>query len=357
MVSVRRWSVVAAGVAVLIALPATIAALPATSSKITAADLLARIQHSKNVPYSGYAESTGGLSLPVTRQFSSVADLFGQTTQLRVWYRGRTDWRVDTITLAGESDVHAGPTGTWTWDYEDNRATWTGGAVPPDVRLPDSGDVVPTNLAQRLLSEAQPDQVRRLPAKRIAGRSVPGLRLTPAEPGSTIERVDVWADEGTGLALRVDVYGGGTTVMSSRFLDFSTHQPSAHDTAFTPPDSARVQTLDQPDLGAEIDQLRGTQPPPTLAGLIRNPSLPTLGAIGVYGRGVTELVAVPLPGRVAFSLQRQLEGTAVKKDGGLALTIGPLNLLATDSWLLIGTVVYDRLSQAAKQLAGWAVAR
>src|SRR6266536_1018980 len=154
MLSVRRWSVVAGGVAVLVALPAAIAALPVRQSKITATDLLVRIRHSSTTPYSGYAESFGGLSLPVTRQFTPVADLFGQTTQLRVWYRGRTDWRVDTITLAGESDVRAGPTGTWTWDYEDNTATWTGGAVDPDVRLPASGDLVPTNLARRLLSEA-----------------------------------------------------------------------------------------------------------------------------------------------------------------------------------------------------------
>lgn len=342
---------VAAGVAVLVALPAVIAALPPGSSKITAAALLARIQHSANVPYSGYAEATGGLSLPVTRQFSSVADLLGQTTHLRVWYRGGTDWRVDTITLAGESDVHAGPTGTWTWDYEDNRATWTAGAAPPDVRLPASGDVVPTNLARRLLSQATPDQVHRLGSRRIAGRSVPGLRLTPSEPGSTIERVDVWADERTGLALRVDVYGGGTTVMSSRFLDFSTRRPASHDTAFTPPDSARVRTFELPDLAAEIDRYGGTVPPATLAGLTRNPFLPMLGAIGVYGRGVTELVAVPLPLRAAYALQRQLAGTAVKKDGGLALTVGPLNLLATGSWLLAGTVEYDRLGRAAAQLA------
>lgn len=352
MVSVRRWSVVAAGVAVLVALPATIAALPATSSKISAPALLARIQHSTDVPYSGYAESTGGLSLPVTRQFGNVADLFGQTSQLRVWYRGRSDWRVDTITLAGESDVHAGHSGSWTWDYEDNRATWTPGAAPPDVRLPASGDLVPTNLARRLLSEATPDQVRRLGSRRIAGRSAPGLRLTPSAPGSTIRRVDVWADERTGLALRVDVYGGGATVVSSRFLDFSTSRPGQHDTAFSPPASARVDALEQPDIAAQIDQFSGAEPPPSLAGLPRNPALPTLGAIGVYGQGVTELVAAPLPGRVSYSLRRQLEGTAVKKDDGLALTIGPLNLLATDDWLLVGTVVYDRLSAAAKQLAG-----
>ena len=356
MVSVRRWAVVASGVAVLIALPATIAALPVKQSHIAAADLLARIKGSTPAPYSGYAESFGGLSLPVTRQFGTVADLFGQTTQLRAWYRGATDYRVDTITLAGESDVHADPTGTWTWDYENNRATWTGGAVTPAVRLPAAGDLLPTNLGRRLLSEASADQVRRLPAKRIAGRSAPGLRLTPNVTGSTIERVDVWADESTGLPLRVDVYGSGTTVMSSRFLEFSTHRPAPRDTAFVPPATASVQTQDQPDIAAEIDQFGDATPPLSLAGQPRNPALPSFGAIGVYGSAVTEFAAVPLSGRVGFSLQRQLQDTAVKTKYGLALAIGPLSMLLTnpdltgESWLLTGTVTSDTLTRAAAQL-------
>jgi len=362
MVSVRRWAVVASGVAVLIALPAAIAALPARQSSISAGDLLARIKGSSHTSYSGYAESFGGLSLPVTRQFGTVADLFGQTTQLRAWYRGPTDFRVDTITLAGESDIHAGATGTWTWDYEDNQATWTGGAIAPAVRLPASGDLLPTNLGRRLLSEATANEVGRLASRRIAGHSAPGLRLTPHTPGSTIDHVDVWADQQSGLPLRVDVYGSGTTVMSSRFLDFSTHQPSRHDTAFVPPPGARVRTLDDLDIAAEIDQLGEATPPPSLAGMARNPTLPSFGAIGVYGSGVTELVAVPLPDRVAFSLQRQLESTAVKGKHGLTLAIGPLSLLLTTpdpntgaSWLLTGTLTSGTLDQAAAELAGTAL--
>jgi hypothetical protein len=357
MLSVRRWAVVVGGVAVLSALPAAIGALPIHQSRIGADQLLSRIRGAANTPYEGYAESTGGLALPVTQQFRDVADLFGGTTQLRAWYRGPRDWRVDAITVAGESDVHASPAGTWTWDYESNRATWTSGVRAPDARLPIAADLLPTSLARRLLSEAVAGQVHRLPAKRIAGRSAPGLRLIPHAPGSTIDHVDVWADERTGLALGVDVYGSGTTVLSTRFLDFSTRLPSRSDTAFVPPATAQVLTLDAPDIAAEINQFGEITPPPSLAGLVRNPALPAFGAIGVYGSGVTELVAVPLPDEVAFSLYRQLEETATTGKYGLTLSVGPLSLLLTDanvsggSWLLTGTVTPELLNRAAGKLA------
>jgi hypothetical protein len=357
MLSVRRWAVVVGGVAVLAAMPAAIGALPIHQSDIGAGQLLTRIRGSAHAPYQGYAESTGGLALPVTQQFRDVADLFGETTQLRAWYRGPRDWRVDTITPAGESDIQAGAAGTWTWDYESNRATWTSGARPPDARLPIAADLLPTNLAQRLLSEASARQVHRLPAERIAGRSAPGLRLVPQEPGSTIDQVDVWADEGTGLPLRVDVHGAGTTVVSTRFLDFSTRRPPSSDTAFVPPLTAHIQTLDAPDIAAEIDQFGEITPPASLAGLARNPALPALGAIGVYGSGVTELAAVPLPDEVAFSLYRQLEATANTGKYGLTLSVGPLSMLLTDanvsggSWLLAGTVTPELLSRAGSELA------
>jgi hypothetical protein len=357
MLSVRRWAVVVGGVAVLAALPAAIGALPLHQSDIGADQLLVRIRGSADAPYQGYAESTGGLALPVTRQFRDVANLFGETTQLRAWYRGPRDWRVDTITAAGESDVHAGAAGTWTWDYESNRATWTSGVRPPDARLPIAADLLPTDLARRLLSEASAGQVHRLPAKRIAGRSAPGLRLIPHEPGSTIDQVDVWADEGTGLPLRVDVHGSGTTVVSTRFLDFSTRRPPGSDTAFVPPPTAHIQTLDAPDIAAEINQFGEITPPPSLAGLARNPALPALGAIGVYGSGVTERAAVPLPDEVAFSLYRQLQDTATTGKYGLTLLVGPLSTLLTDanvsggSWLLTGTVTPELLSRAASELA------
>lgn len=346
------------GVAVLVALPAVIAALPVRQSGIAAADLLARIRQPTIAPYSGYAEASGGVALPVTRQLGDVADLFGGTTQLRVWWRGASDWRVDTISVAGESDMHAGPRGTWTWDYEANRATWTGGTARPAVRLPRAGDLLPTNLARRMLSEANPDEVTRLASKRVAGRDAPGLRLRPRAPASTIDHVDVWADRRTGLAVRVDIAGGGSRVLSTAFLDFATHVPAAAETAFVPPRTAQVRTRDEPDLAAEIDRFGDATPPPSLAGLARNAALPSFGAIGVYGTGVTEFAVVPLPVRTTFSLMRQLGDAAARTPSGLAMVIGPLSLLLTDpdptggSWLLTGTVTPDTLAKAAAQVLG-----
>ena len=124
------------GVLVLAALPAALSAVPAQQSGISADELLLRLAHSGATPFSGYAEASGGLALPVTRQFSSVADLFGGKTQLRAWTRGVNDWRIDTIGFAGETDVHASRQGTWTWDYEAGNASWTGAGGPSRYGCP-----------------------------------------------------------------------------------------------------------------------------------------------------------------------------------------------------------------------------
>lgn len=360
MTTIRRWLVVLAGTALLIALPAAVAALPARSSDLSAAELLRRITASTNRPYSGYAEASGGLALPVVDRFSSVADLFGGRTQLRTWYRNDDDWRVDAIGFAGESDTHHDVSGDWTWNYESNTVDRTGSPVPPQVRLPAAADLVPPQLARRLLSQAQPGEASRLGSERIAGRSAPGLRITPDQPASSIAHVDVWADAATGLPLQVRVQGkqSGSAVLSSSFLDFSPAEPPASVTAFSPPLGARVSSLPSRDLVTAIDQLGAVVPPGRLAGLDRNRQLPPFGSVGVYGRGVTEFVAVPLPDRIAYSLTQQLAKAtgADPTEPRLALTVGPLNLMLVTpsqrdaSWLLVGTVTDQTLAAAAAQL-------
>lgn len=364
MPSIRRWLVVLTGTAVLIALPTAVAALPAGSSSVSAAELLARIDHSQGVAYSGYAESSGGLSLPVTSQFSTISDLFGGQTQLRAWWRSATDWRVDSIGFAGESDVHRAAAGDWAWNFESNTATWTQQPVAPEVRLPTAADLLPPELGRRLLSQATPDRTSRLESARIAGRNAPGIRVVPSQAESSIAEVDVWADARTGLPLRVAVRGkqAGSPAISSSFLDVSLATPSASSTGFTPPPGANLHSGPPEDLATTIDQLGGAAPPAKLAGVARNPLLPTLGSVGIYGRGVTEFVVVPLPRHTAFSLRSQL----AKANGGqfdenslssnLNLSIGPLNLLMTSfdqpsgPWLLIGTVDATLLAGAATQL-------
>src|ERR1700748_1880866 len=118
-----RWVVVLAVVGTLASLPDLVSRFTAGGSAISSASLLARIQGSAAVGYSGYAESTGSLALPVTTgQFSSVADLFGSTSQLRIWWRGDENWRVDSVTPSGEQDVAASGADLWSWSYESNTA-------------------------------------------------------------------------------------------------------------------------------------------------------------------------------------------------------------------------------------------
>jgi hypothetical protein len=359
MVRSWRWLVVASGALALAVTPALVAAVPTSTNHLTAAALLQQVKSSSGHAYSGYAESTGGLGLPVTRQFSSVADLFGGTTQMRVWWRSTRDWRLDTITLAGETDLHTSRLGSWTWDYESNAASYLPPVVDPEVRLPIAADLVPANLGRRLLSRATDNEVTRLATRRIAGHSVPGIELRPTDRTSTIDRVDVWAEPNTGLALRVDVFGKGdlNSTLSTSFLDFSLITPKPAETAFLLPTGASIRTDTRPDFAAAIDRLGRGIPPPTLAGMPRTP-LEQGGSVGVYGRGVATFAAVPLPERTLSSLRTQLLATpgVVIAEDGTSVNVGPVTLFlsqrGTDgiSWLLTGTVTLDALRAAAREL-------
>jgi len=353
--------VVAAAILVLLALPAVLSALPTRGDPVTATRLLAAISSSSGVRYSGYAESSGSLSLPVTDQFGSVADLLGGTTQMRVWWRGATDWRLDQVSLFGETDTHVQDSEMVSWNYEANTATYSHVRPGAEVRLPVGADLLPSNLGRRLLSEATDAEVSRLPTRRVAGRTVPGLRLRPAQSDTTIGQVDVWADAVSGIPLRVAVYGQGTNrpALTAQFLDFDTASPSEADTHFVPPDGARFRDGGDRDLTDIINEFGGDAPPQQLAGLPRNDLLPSLSNIGVFGRGVTEIVVAPLPGRAARSIQAQLQKTegAIQNASGWTVEVGPLSLLLTTpdsngrAWLVGGTVTQSKLAQVAGALA------
>jgi outer membrane lipoprotein-sorting protein len=345
---------------VLAALPWAVSRLPARGDSMPAPALLARIAGSTSQGYSGLAESTGGLALPVTSQFNSVADLLGGQTQLRVWWRAASDYRVDQIDLTGETDTVQNATEQWSWDYEANRATRTDADLAAKVRLPSAADLLPPEVGRRLLSQAQPAELNRLPDERVADRDALGLRLRPSSPATSIGSVDVWADRATGLPLRVAVYGrSGGSVLTAQFLDVSVRQPDADRTAFTPPPEAHVRGQGRLDIAAAIDRFGGDRPPDRVAGLAQNTEMSTFGAVGIYGRGVTELVAVPLPDNIASPLRDQLSsapGVAETPDGGFVISVGPLSLLVAEpsssgaAWLLTGTVTTETLRTAAAQL-------
>lgn len=349
-----RWLVVAALTLGLVSLPLAARLLPGGDSSVGAATLLSRITASGDVGYSGFAESRGTFSLPVDGGgFGALTELFGQTSQLRVWWRGADDWRVDRIDVTGEDDLYRDGDRLQTWNYESDSAAQ--GEAPQSLRLPRADDALPTTLARRLLSEATADEVSRLPGRRIAGEQTAGLRVRVGDPRSTIETIDVWALPGDGLPLRVEVHARGASlpVFTSAFLDVTPARPAAADTAYRPRPAPGFTAPIYGDLLQFIDQLGRGTPPATLAGLPRRTDL-DLGAVGAYGRGATLLVAVPMTARVAGEVVPQVRRApgAVENATGIVAGLGPLSVALSPPegfgarWLLVGTLTTPSLVDA-----------
>lgn len=356
-----RWAAVAAVVAGLLALPVIIGALPASDAHVSAADLRAAVLAADTVGFSGYAESAGGLALPVSDQLPEVANLFSDRTTMRVWWRGPTESRVDVTTAAGETGYHRDASGLWTWEYESATATRAAaGRSDEPFALPGPADLLPNALGRRLVSEATDDELSRIGAERMAGRDALGLRVTPGEDASSIAHVDIWVDADTGLPLQVQIVGkdGGTPAVDTRFLDLRLTDPTADVIAFRPPPGARVRQAQEAEILREAaDRLRPADLPDSLAGLHRrrDDGVPT--GIGVYGRGVTFLAVAPVPWRLADALRNTLTASpdTIADAAGLRVAAGPVGLMlvrqpGSGPYLLTGTVTLDALAMAAREL-------
>lgn len=349
-----RWAVVAAGLAVLVALPALAGALvPVRTTTLSAQELLRRVQASDAVGWSGYGESRGSLVVPDVRELSDLPALFGGTTRTRAWWRGPDDWRVDALTLVGEVDTTRDVDGGWTWDSADRRALRVVGDL--DVRLPAAADLTAPALGHRLSGTEDVD-ASRLPARRVAGRSADGLRLVPRDEASTtVEAVDLWVEPASGLPLRVEVRAGGAVALTAVLLDLDLRTPPAERTAFEPPARAAVSVGDAPDVAAAVDRFAPYALPDSLAGLPRRARSPlsTGGGVGTYGDGFTAMALLPLPDRIARQAVRAVDPDG---DGRTAAVRTPLvNALvgrAEDgrAYLLVGTVPQERLVSALVRL-------
>ena len=350
-----RWAVVAAGVAVLAALPSLAGALPVRSSDVPPAELAQRIRASAAVPWSGYAESRGTLVLPDVRELGEVPGLVGGTTRMRTWWRGPKQWRIDTLSLTGETDVIRDADGTWTWESADQRATRIYGTL--DIRLPQPPDLLPSQLGRRLVG-ADDVVVSAVEARRVAGRSAAGVRLTPRRPGSTtVAHVDVWAEPRTGLPLRVDVTARGRDEpsVSTSVLDLSLERPPAVRTAFEPPPYSDVRVTDAPDIAAQIDRFAPFRLPRSLAGLRRSDVVGGLrpdGGLATYGDGLTSFAVLPLPRSIAGRVVRALspDGDRVRGEARTSLVNAVAIRRGSRAYLAAGTVPVPVLDRAIAEL-------
>lgn len=359
----RRWLVAGAVTAVLAALPVVRSALPVSAVTVDPEVLAGRIATSADQPYQGYVVSSGSAGLPSLPQLSDVTAMIDGDTTLRAWYASPTLWRVDQIGTGTERDLYQTPSGLYLWDYEANLLTEVVGAQP--VRLPRAADLVPPELGRRLLAAATGAHREVLPARRVAGRTAVGLRLSLIDPQTTIRAVDIWADPTTGLPLqvRVTARGARTASLDTRFLQLTTSAPAQ--AVLTPP-AARpgigfALTRSADILGA-INSLQLVGLPQRLAGRERTPNSVGISAVGTYGSGLDAFVALPLPRRMGFQAFRAAMsggGVLVTLEGGEAVELATplLRLVVLDSdtfgrtYLLAGFVDIALLHEAANELS------
>ncbi|MDX3192857.1 hypothetical protein PV458_30990 [Streptomyces sp. MN03-5084-2B] len=344
----RRWAVVAAVAAVLVATPSVVAALAPAGAAADPEKLRALVLDSVGRPYQGYAESAGSLALPELPNLAAVTALFSMRTPMRAWYAGPDRYRVDILGTAGEHDVYRLPDGEYTWDYGDNTLTELIGE--PGLRLPRAGDLLPPELARRILRAAEGDPVSALPGRNVAGVAAAGLRLVPADPDTTIGRVDVWADPATGVAVRVEVTARGqdAPILVTEFQQLEQTTPEVE--APRPVLGSGFGVTSAPDVAEALGALGEVPLPSSLAGrpLVSSNFGGVRGA-ALYGRGLAAFAVIAVPRTVANAavdaagkagaVQSRLPTGSV-----VQLSITPLSLsivrasVSRRSFLLAGTV-------------------
>jgi hypothetical protein len=359
--TVRSWLLVAAVALVAVLVPRVPDWLPVSATSVDPGELRQRVLASTNQPYQGYAEVNGSLRLPQLPHLSDLTTLLTGTTRVRTWYAAPSRWRFAVVSTAGERDVYGTPEGEFTWDYGNNQVTRLVGQVP--VRVPRAGDLTPPELARRVLSAAAGDPVTALPARRIAGRDVPGLRLTPRDPDTTIGHVDLWVDPGSGVPLAVEMTARGADrpVAASRFLEFDATAPAADVLTPRRPWGSGYSIVSAPGIADALGVLGRGFPPPRLAGrALRETTAAGVRGVGVYGTGLSAFVEVRVPDDIGAQA-----ADAVEKAGGRSeefpqgkvtrLTITPLSVAVARSafgrwYMLAGLTSSDVLGTAAREL-------
>lgn len=319
-----RLAAVALVLLLAVGVPRALSVRSAPGPAVSTADLLQRIHHAEDLPYSGYVEAEGGLRLPMAHPFSEFVAMSSASSRLRVWWQDAATWRVDLLEPhGGEALYHEGDS-TISWDAESLEAARTEDGL---ALIPQTVDLLPPRLAAWSLDGLDAEDVSRLPPIRVAGIEAAGLRITPAGAQATVQRVDVWADPDTGLPLRVQIWGADPMpALDTRLVDIEFARPPEEVTTFQPPQGVFLAASGSGLIG----HIPGVYRAVTLAGL------PLLAGhatepITRYGRGLTQLLVIALDQHVAEPLRQRLaaDPAAVVDRRGTWLSAGPLHLLLT----------------------------
>jgi hypothetical protein len=351
-----RWLVVGLAVVTLVGLPVVVGAVPVADRRVTAEELLARVQGSAGVAYQGYAESRAGLGLPDVPRAGRVVALLGETTRMRAFVAGPDVWRVDELTPIGERDLYHQVWGTWWWDSGERRAVITTGEAA--VRFARPADLLPPELGRRVAAAVAPGEVRRIGPRRVAGVDALGLRITPRSPDTTLARADLWVEPQSGLPVAVELTakGAGEPIVTTAFLDLRRRPPRAGDLRFTLPADADIQIDGAPDIARAIDRFSPFVLPDVLAGQPRRTRVG--GAAATYGRGFELVAVLAFPARFSPRTRDFLDKVPTRSGPwGVASVVATplLNGMVFEhgevAYALAGTVPQPALERVAARLA------
>ena len=170
----------------------------------------------------------------------------------------------------------------------------TADLLPPDARPPG-----PHRRRRRPTSPA-------CPRAGSPGTTPSGLRLTPSDPRTSIDHVDLWADPATGVVLALDAYGDRLAARAQHVV----HEPRPRHTG------GRLHLVPRRERAARERRRRARHrrrrepvrpaaaTADSVAGLAKSAS--SVGAVGIYGTGLTQVMALPLQARDAGYLADQL---------------------------------------------------
>jgi hypothetical protein len=354
-------------VALLCALPVLASVRPVSAPAVSADQLRSRILASGNLSFSGYAESNATFGLPSLPGLSDVTSLLDGVTRMQVWQASPSRWRVDVLTDTGERDTYQDPGSSYVWDSGSELLTKIIGR--PSLRLPQASDFLPPALAMRLLREAgSTARLTVLPPRRVAGRAANGLRVVPADPASTVGRIDIWADAATGLPLNIQVTGRGARqpALETQFFQVGRWTPERSILAPQRGPGTGFTTANASSLAGELNHLAPIVLPVKLAGRpVR--FVPELLPLGLYGQGLSTFAVLGLGGSTGLRLLSGAQtagGTPLSTaDGTGVLVVSPLVtvvLMRRDvpsagpgsgvTFLLAGLVNRTVLEQAAATL-------
>ena len=249
-----RWAAPLAFVAVVGGTTGIVATATAdnTLPKLSAQDLLVKMQQADVDTFSGTVVQTSNLGIPDIPGMSrsdgtSMTSLLSGTHTLGVWYAGPDKARLQVQGTNDESDVVVNGKDMWSWSYKANKAshrtlTAPSGADDKVRDLPADLPKTPQDAAKQALAAITPTtEVTTEGSKSVAGIDTYELVLTPKDENTKVSQVRIAVDGTRFVPLRVQVIAGQQApAFNVDYSKISFDRPDDSQFAFKAPPGAEV---------------------------------------------------------------------------------------------------------------------